>query len=242
MKKEREEWAPAFAKLGMTTEQVMKLSGTEFVNFRDFLDSEGIKPGPQPPVDEAAMERVILEAIKRKGQLRNKRAVIHQPQIRPARVRPGPRARVDPAVAAVVAEHYALMEEQDKEYDEVLMEEQKRKQQKEAEEEAERWSIEDLKTEILRKAENLGAEPDDGLTLAVVLPNQRRILRKFDRSRPGSDVFDWVAAQEEMIGGEMEMPRNFDLRSVTGVPIVKESSLEDQGIAGRTIINDFVHK
>jgi hypothetical protein len=240
MRKEREEWAPAFAKLGMTTEQVMKLSATEFTNYRDFLDSEGIKSGPQPPVDEEAMERVILEAIKRKGQMKNARPVIHHPHIRNRR--PVGRARADPVAAAAIAQHYALMEEQDREYEEVLTEAQKEKEEIQAKEEADRRSVEELKTEIRNKLMLLEDEPKDGLILAVMLPNQKRIVRKFAPGRPGIDLFDWVAAQDEMIGGDGEMPLNFDLRSVTGVSVVKGLSLEEQGISGKTIFNVFVHK
>ena len=43
---ERSSWAPAFSKIGYTLEQVLSMTTTEFTNCRDYLESEGYKPGP----------------------------------------------------------------------------------------------------------------------------------------------------------------------------------------------------
>jgi hypothetical protein len=241
MRKEREAWAPAFAKLGMTTEQVMQLSGTEFANYRDFLELEGFKPGPQPPVDEEAMQRLVLEAIRKKAQMKKARPVIRQPIVK--RDRPGVRRASEPAaVAAVVAEHFALREAQDREYEEVLREAQQQKEEDEVQKVEKDGGTEDLKEERREKARNLAPEPSAGLTLAVDLPNRRRVVRRFAKDSIGSAVIDWIGGEEEMLGGEMEVPLNFELRSVSGAPIVRESTLEEQGIANRTLFNVFVQK
>jgi hypothetical protein len=79
------------------------MSATDFSNRRNYLESEGLRHGPLPPVDEAKMEQAILRAIKLKSQAR---------RTEPPRPIPPPRSHsVVPLQREQDAEYAALLEQ-----------------------------------------------------------------------------------------------------------------------------------
>jgi hypothetical protein len=169
---EREAWAPAFTKLGIQKDEVFKMSATEFINRRDYLEFEGFGPGPLPEIDETKMEQAILRAIKAKAQLGRE-----QPQPGPRTVAVNPRS----AVRAVAANR-ALQEQQDREYADLV-----------------RQTEEQQKLSVQRPSPVIPPEPADGLLLAVMLPNRERKARKFDPKWKAQTVFDWIAVDQTQL-------------------------------------------
>lgn len=220
MSNEREQWVPAFQKeFGMSREQVMELSDMEFCNQRDYLELEGVKPGPQPQTDEAAMEKMMVAILKKKAQIRRQQAANAQ-NLQPQR-RPLTQAEQD-----LITEHRNLQQEQNDEYEEVLRAAREMELKKEKV---------DPKKAILEAASRLPPEPEDGIALAVVLPSHKRLARKFSRTAKGEDVVTWVSAQEELLN--LEDPLKFELRQAAGDIITKDKTLEEQGIIRRTLFN-----
>lgn len=217
---DREQWVPAFQKeFGMSREQVMELSDMEFCNQRDYLELEGVKPGPQPQTDEAAMEKMMITILKKKAQIRRQQAANAQ-NLQPQRV------QLTQAEQDLITEHRTLQQEQNHEYEEVL------RAAKEMELKKEKV---DPKKAILEAASRLPPEPEDGVALAVVLPSHKRLARKFARTAKGEDVVTWVSAQEELLN--LEDPVKFELRQAAGDIITKDKTLEEQGIVRRTLFN-----
>ena len=220
MSNERELWVPAFQKeFGMSRDQVMELSDMEFCNQRDYLELEGVKPGPQPQIDEAAMEKMMVAILKKKAQIRRQQAA------NAANVQPQ-RRQMTQAERDLITEHQQLQQEQDHEYEEVLRIAKER--------ELEKAKLDPRKA-ILEAASQLPPEPEDGIALAVVLPSHKRVTRKFATTAKGADVVIWVASQEELLG-ECE-PVKFVLRQAAGDVIIQDKTLDEQGITRRTLFN-----
>lgn len=217
-KASREEWVPAFQRhLGLDRDQVMRLTETEFINQRDFLEMDGVKPGAQPAVDEEKIEKLLIQRLKR--QAKNK----PQAPARPARQR---RVLTDEQ-QRMLDEHVALQREQDAEYQQVLAE----ARAKESEEDP----VEVRRREIQEKAALLPPEPADGLTLAVMTPDQKRIMRKFGKDEKGENVKVWVASSVDIV-------QDFELRQPGGAPLEDDKTLDEQGIKGRTLLNVLLSK
>lgn len=232
MSAERENWAPAFERhLGMQLEAVLGLSDTEFANQRDYLESEGISPGAQPPVNEALMNKLMMNRLKKMG--RERRAAPPAAAARPVQ---RPRRALTAEQQAMVDEHLAVQREQDDEYQRVLAQAQAEdaaaaKKADVAEEAEEAGKIEESEPEPEPEPEiELGPEPSDGILLAVNLPDQSRVSRKFAVSDPGSTVISWV----RVTGG---ISSRFQVVRAGGGLLIDVDSLETQGIKGRTLFN-----
>jgi hypothetical protein len=76
----------------------------------------------------------------------------------------------------------------------------------------------------------ISAEPTDGLLLAILLPNQQRLTRKFAVDWKGQVVIDWV---ETVYGIEKELI----LRQSIGEVLNPLKTLEEQKISSRTLFN-----
>lgn len=221
---EREQWVPAFQKeFGLTWDEVMGLSDTEFCNQRDYLELEGIKPGPQPKTDEAAMEKMMITVLKKKAQIRRQQMNAQRQQ--------QPR-QMTQAERDLINEHRRLQEEQNAEYEEVLRIAREKELEK---------AESDPRKAILEKAAALAPEPENGITLAVVFPSQKRLSRKFAKDTKGEDVVIWTAAQDDLLEYGSN-PIEFELRQPGGAAIIQDKTLDEQGITGRTLFNVVLSK
>jgi hypothetical protein len=178
LRREREDWIPAFSKLGIGRDEVLTMSATDFINRRDYLESEGFRSGPLPPVDEAKMEKMILRAIKFKAQTR---------RTEPPRLQPQP----GPHLPQVVTEQRELLQQQDTEYAALL----------------ERVQNAPLRpnVEVEHAPRPLPPEPEDGVLIAVALPSRKKITRKFDKDATGGDILSWVGTNNEMSSASFEL-------------------------------------
>jgi hypothetical protein len=230
---EREKWVPAFSKLGLSRDQVMQLSETEFINRRDYLEFEGFQAGPLPPTDDAKIEAVMLQALKNRIKMRKERPGPRAPL--PA-LRPAPTPTLltqEQALAAVQTRN--LQREQDQEYAEAVKQVQKAQDDHQN-------AIQEARNRILEVASRLPQEPADGALLAIVLPSQKRIMRKFAKESKGAVVVDWAAANEELLGAGDSLPLAFEVRQATGKVVIPDQSLVEQGIVGRTLLTVCVLK
>ena len=222
-KANREEWVPAFQRhLGLDHDQVMRLSETEFINQRDYLELEGIKPGEQPKVDEEKMEQLVLQRLRRQAKANPNsrgRAQAQRPQ----------RRQLTEEQQRLVDEHVAVQREQDAEYQQVLAEARAR------ENEVHEDPIEVRRRELREKAAQLPPEPADGIVLAVLLPTQKRITRKFDKSEKGENLKVWVAATEDIV-------KDFELQLPAGAVLDEEKTFDEQGIKNRSLFNVVMGK
>ncbi|OHT00835.1 hypothetical protein TRFO_32394 [Tritrichomonas foetus] len=232
-REEREQWAPAFTKLGHDYEKVMTMSATEFINCRDYLESEGFKPGPLLEVNEDALEQIILMNIKRKAQARRNQQNNQQP-VRRANNHPV-RRQIDQQMQEQMHENSELRKQQNSEYEEALS----AQKQKIEEKKNEAIKLSSEISEIINKAQNLPAEPENGITIAISMPDGSRIMRKFGKEDKGQLIHDW-AAEKVLRLSDPPMPKLFELRMPTGGVLINDQLLSEQGITGRTMLNVFL--
>lgn len=225
---EREEWAPAFSKLGVTLEQMLKMSETEYQNNKDYLISEGFTAGPIPPVNEALMENVIKRNILRKKKLREE---VQNQRIFDQQAPPPPQNPVQ----VPRPERAQLLDEQNAEFDEAIKKQKEIEEQEELEKFLQKEELMKKREKILVQAAELPPEPENGVTIAVVLPSRKRNTRKFANDTIGQVVINWIAADVELIGeGD---PIHFEIRQPTGQLLEADKTLEEQQIQGRVILN-----
>ena len=140
---------------------------------------------------------------------------------------------------------------QDEEYDKILNQELERqqmereikrienekKQLEEKEKELKQQNALQQKKIIEEKFNLLPEEPSEGgIIIAVVLPNQERIVRKFNESEFGENVYIWISANKCMFQDEL-YPIQFELSRPFSEPLKKDISLIDQGLKGRILFN-----
>ena len=125
------------------------------------------------------------------------------------------------------------IESQNKEF----LEKKKREQLKEQEEKRKNEEKQNLQQQIEKikeAAENLPPEPQNGISIAVVLPNQKRIMRKFNPEELAQDVYTWVAADDTLIKDET-YSTDFELVCPFSPALDKTQSLVAQGFKGRVL-------
>lgn len=142
-----------------------------------------------------------------------------------------------------------LREKEDEEYQKLLNEtlqakqirEQEKLKQKLQKEEAEKAaelqknnSIRRI-NEIREKFKALPPEPDNGITIAVLLPDMKRIVRRFAEDELGSNVYTWVANDEALIK-DNTFPQPFVLTRTLGNDIEEDKTLEEQQLRGRLML------
>lgn len=245
---ERTNWAPAFSKLGYSLEQVLSMTTMEFTNCRDYLESEGYKPGPIKEPTEAEIEAAILKDIReqRKNPQRNQRQQNRNP------IRNQNRVRVPPPMVQLTQEQIdkivkeqeeteTLIKQQNKEYKEAEAEMQKKIDSKKAE----AVKLSSKFSEVIENAKNIPPEPEKSangaITIAITLPNGNRIMRNFLKTESAQDVIFWCA--EKIMN--LESPpviKEFELKMPTGGSLNNTKTLEEQGITGRTMLNALLIK
>lgn len=132
-----------------------------------------------------------------------------------------------------------LRRQQDIEYQEVL----KRAQEKEKadeirmkEEKGKADEINNYAEMIKQKFKEIGDEPKNGILLAVTLPDGKRLQRNFSPKSFGSDVYIWVAANEQIISSGLHLG-DFNLSCATNIVLIDKKTLNDQKIISRTIFS-----
>ena len=109
-----------------------------------------------------------------------------------------------------------------------MQEEKKAKEQKE--------NLQKLIENIKQEAEKLPPEPETGVSIAVILPNQKRIIRKFDPNEQAQDVYTWVAADDSLIQDET-YSTEFDLVCPFSPVLDRHKTIAAQGFKGRVLFN-----
>ena len=106
--------------------------------------------------------------------------------------------------------------DQDAEYYEALKTMQRREKQEEKKRVEEERQHEKIFTEMLsikKCAEYIGEEPSEGIKLFIRMPSNKHINRIFDPEDPGSNIYTFIAAQDEMFDKDFR-PKKFELESI----------------------------
>lgn len=87
---------------------------------------------------------------------------------------------------------------------------------------------------FLEKSKFLPDEPQEGILIAIVLPTNKRVTRKFLRTELADDVYTWIAV-EQYINKNEDLP-DFKLSTYNNQVLNAENSLESQGIGNRVLL------
>ena len=139
-----------------------------------------------------------------------------------------------------------ILDQQEVEYNRLLQEELKRQ------EEEQKQHLENMKqnmqehnqiaNQIQQKRNNmdkyqiLGAEPEKGIQLAILMPNNHRILRRFDIDKSADDVFTVVEGQEEMYDNKDSL-MEYRIQYGLNEELQRNKTLKEQGITKKTLLS-----
>lgn len=98
---------------------------------------------------------------------------------------------------------------------------------------------EKLLDELLEKSKLLPEEPENGVMIAVTLPNNTRITRKFALDEIGDHIYTWVALDKQMLDQYKSVVK-FELTHPFKDFLKKDESLEQQGIKGKTLLRVMI--
>ena len=254
----RDVWAQAFSEQGISRDDMMAMSDAEFASACSFISNAGMAPPgvdmpPLSPSDDPVLQAAIAESLALASGQPPEQPKPKQPE--PV-TKPAPKPAAKPSHSGAPPNRTvsgAIRHQQNMEYEDCEREALKRefqeqqrlameKSAQEAREKAEREQAaqqanqrQARRREMQEKAKQLPPEPADGVQIAFNMPSKARIMRKFDKKRPCEDLFVFVEAADEMFD-ENDEPKPYGLMNgITG--LVREKSLEEQGIARRTLLN-----
>lgn len=130
-----------------------------------------------------------------------------------------------------------IRREQDAEYEEALRAAQEAElnaQQPHPEEEDEPAQV-GYAEMIAQRLTEIEAEPSEGITIAVMLPNMERVSRRFTDTAKGEDVYVWIAANEGVQAGGFRLS-TFALVGPDGTLELNEP-ISQQVSGRRTLLN-----
>lgn len=195
-----------------------------------FTPSPGIdEPPPAPPqrtrptvIDKPSPQRLVV----------------------PERIdEPAPAKPKTPPKERVLTASQQLRRDQDDEYVRAMeiqrLKDQEEERQRRKEEEDQREQEEqqiNREDEVRVKFQALPPEPAAGTTVAVMMPNRARIMRKFDPQSKGELLYVWVAGQTIGTDDKLFLD-SFNLKnSVGGTVIAKNEPIDEQGLSGRVML------
>jgi hypothetical protein len=129
-------------------------------------------------------------------------------------------------------ESQVLRLNQDSEFDTAIEEAKERDRKAAQKEDAAQRIKREKMGEFTRLLKSLRPEPASGTTLAVMLPDGKRVTRRFDPAEKGMFVYVWVAGQ---IGGEA-LPDSLEIKMSVGTVLERERRLNEQGFTGRVLL------
>ena len=103
-------------------------------------------------------------------------------------------------------------------------------------EESQENTIEKKPSETTVPLPKLEDEPPDGLLIAVQIPEQPRISRRFNPDSPAQQVFIWVASRPELADKELDF-NEFELIGPQNTSLDGSRTLREQNVVNRTIFN-----
>lgn len=103
-------------------------------------------------------------------------------------------------------------------------------------EESQENTIEKKPSETKISLPDLEDEPPDGLLIAVQIPEQPRISRRFNPDSSAQQVFIWVASRPELAKKELDF-HGFELIGPQNTSLDSSRTLSEQNVANRTIFN-----
>jgi hypothetical protein len=122
---------------------------------------------------------------------------------------------------------------QNDEFDAAIQEEQERIRQVADDAEDEKRRRNEKLAEFTRLVSALPPEPEAGTTIAVVMPDGKRIMRKFEPTEMGMSVYVWTASRIVNEGAAPTFPEALDIKMAIGPVLALERPLNEQGFTGR---------
>ena len=257
----RAPWAQAFFEQGISRDDMMAMSDAEFASTCEFLSNAGLAPhGVDLPLASPSDDPELQAAIEASLALASassqpKPEQPKQPErpkpepAKPAPAKPSNPGRALPGRTVSSQLRYQQNQEYEDAQREALerefQEQQRLAMEKSAQEAREKMEREQAaqqanqrqarRREMQERAKRLPPEPADGVQIAFNMPSKARIMRKFDKTRPCEDLFVFVEAADEMFD-ENDEPREYVLAQGPST-LVREKTLEEQGITRRTLVN-----
>lgn len=156
---------------------------------------------------------------------------------------PAPAKPKTPPMERVLTASQQLRRDQDDEYVRAMeiqrLKDQEEERQRRKEEEDQREQEEqqiNREDEVRVKFRTLPPEPATGTTVAVMMPNRMRIMRKFNPQSKGELLYVWVAGQTIDTDDKLFLD-SFNLKnSVGGTVIAKNEPIDEQGLSGRVML------
>ena len=116
---------------------------------------------------------------------------------------------------------------------------EKLKREDEEKKKSAREQLVQQKNSILDLSKELPDEPEDGICIAVVLPNGKRVQRKFPPTSKGKIIYQWISGFEEMFENELT-PIRYTLVQVLGVKVIEDETLQEQKMRNRVLLNVLI--
>ena len=223
----RELWIEQFSEHGFLKDQLYNMSTSDFYQFANAFIKDGTIP-PLPPnhnkldkMTRIAIQCAIFQTRLRMIQLREEKMLNRKKELENI-----PKTEVqeqDLAYEKVLQDHLKAEADQAKKNDE----------EKEIEEKPQNKKAQ--KEQIIEEFEKMGKEPTNGFRIAVKLPNNKRVVRRFTADMFGKDLYTWINAQEGMFDEQQSELIEYILKN-TSSPIEPEKTLKDQNITSNTLL------
>ena len=215
-------------------ESIYRPRRNKYRNFLDELSSStnGYMQDQAEAIYQNDLSQAIQESLKEKEKRDEQRMqmqkIIREEEKRNQSIRDNQNDEYETLLQETI-------ESLEKEYNEKLLQ---RKQDEENElkknQEKEKKLLEYEK--IKEAAKRLPPEPKTGITIAVVLPNQKRIIRKFGPDELAQNIFTWASTEESLIKDDI-YPKDFDLICPFSPPLDPAKTLSEQGIKRSVLFN-----
>ncbi|EAX82866.1 surface protein, putative [Trichomonas vaginalis G3] len=187
------------------------------------------KPAPKPEITKPELER-------------NRKSTPRQPPQEPAKPQPSRPARPPRTESGQIRDQqnsdFARVQQQqlEKQMAEEKAQAEKQKQQHHQKAEKPKKSIpsSSSKEQLKEKAEKLGSEPKDGISIGFHMMDGSKLKRKFKPTDKGNDLVTFVAANDKMFKAD-GTPIKFNLVQNMGASLNLSKSLKDQGITRSTM-------
>jgi hypothetical protein len=212
---DRTAWSRSFFEAGYSREEMENMTEEEFRGICRFLIESGLAP-PDLPIPSSPF--------------------------------PFPSSLASLLIPIAPPSDQSLIESQDSEFvraerQAIETEQRAVKQLQSAEElRLQKMALEESRAEnarqiIRRRADQLPPEPENGVTIAICLPDLKRVTRKFGAEEKGENVFVFVAKEDQMFD-ENWRPRKFELAmGGPGSPnLDRTRTLGQQGINRRSLL------
>ena len=243
---DRWQWVDAFKKIDISTAILMNMDEENFKKCCEFLIDSGMAPlsylpKPKKTKEEEELQKIIDDFQKLKEK-RDSWTSYHLNNNEVNKITSNENLNIE---SNIINSKSSIKSNQDYEYQEILKEELKKNElenEKLINQLKENFiniknedNNKNLMNEKIEKIQ-LFKEPNEGIQVAINLPNRKRITRKFNSFDLGENVFEFIEGQKELYNDKFIIP-NYKLIYDINKELKKNLTLDEQGINKRILIN-----